>query len=278
MTELKMFETQIKAVDLYAPLPTTGIVVLSAPVGHGALVLLHEILAQTSGAIALGVATRGHAPGDFARLFDDLEHTEPVTTTLLEPTGSPDERWAQLEVALNAQPTSSRSPRICVIDSPVLKGLPTLQPLRALATSRGVLIVIFEALERLGAQDERFEQLADVRLRFSTRLARQQIWPALDITSAHSKLNHQHAALVDRARQALASDAALASQIELYLSQPFFIAQTFTGLPGQRVSLDQAAQDLASILSGEWALRAPLLYMRGALDPAAAPIPQPLLS
>lgn len=278
MTELKMFETHIKAVDLYAPLPTQGIVVMSAPVGHGALVLLHEILSQTSGAIALGVASRGHAPDDFARLFDDLEHTEPVGTALLDPSASTAERWAQLEDALNKQPAHARSPRICIIDAPALATLPSLEPLQQLAASRGVLMIIFEALERLGAQDPRFEQIADVTLRFSTRLARQQIWPALDLHSARSRLKHQHAELVEQARQALAQDAALATQLELHLSQPFFIAQTFTGLPGQRVSLDQAAQDLASILRGEWASRTPLLYMRGALDPLATPIPQPLLT
>jgi F-type H+-transporting ATPase subunit beta len=42
-----------------------------------------------------------------------------------------------------------------------------------------------------------------------------------------------------------------ARKIEKFLSQPFFVAEIFTGMPGKYVKLDETIQGFNQILAGE---------------------------
>lgn len=60
---------------------------------------------------------------------------------------------------------------------------------------------------------------------------------------------------------------ARARKIEKYLSQPFFVATVFTGIPGEYVTLDEAIRGLNAILSGELdEINEASFYMTGKIE------------
>ena len=62
---------------------------------------------------------------------------------------------------------------------------------------------------------------------------------------------------------------ARARKIERYLSQPFFVAEVFTGSPGKYVSLAETIQGFNYILSGEVDdLPEQAFYLVGTMDEA----------
>ena len=59
---------------------------------------------------------------------------------------------------------------------------------------------------------------------------------------------------------------ARARRIQKFLSQPFFVAETFTGTPGQYVSLEQTIKDFKDILAGRYdGQPEEFFYMKGKL-------------
>lgn len=60
---------------------------------------------------------------------------------------------------------------------------------------------------------------------------------------------------------------ARARKIQRFLSQPFFVAEQFTGTPGQYVSLPETIAGFAAILTGEYdAVSEQEFYMKGTID------------
>lgn len=62
---------------------------------------------------------------------------------------------------------------------------------------------------------------------------------------------------------------ARARKIQRFLSQPFFVAEVFTGSPGKYVSLKETIKGFKAILSGEYdALPEQAFYMVGGIEEA----------
>ena len=62
-----------------------------------------------------------------------------------------------------------------------------------------------------------------------------------------------------------------ARKIEKFLSQPFFVAEIFTGSPGKYVSLEDTLNDFEAILNGEHDhLSESTFYMTGSIKEALA--------
>ncbi|RUM64550.1 MAG: F0F1 ATP synthase subunit beta, partial [Sulfurimonas sp.] len=74
------------------------------------------------------------------------------------------------------------------------------------------------------------------------------------------ELSEEDKATVERARK-----------IEKFLSQPFFVAEVFTGAPGKYVSLEDTIKGFKGILEGEYDdLPESAFYMVGGMDEAIA--------
>ena len=72
------------------------------------------------------------------------------------------------------------------------------------------------------------------------------------------ELSEEDKQLVSRARK-----------IQRFLSQPFFVAEVFTGTPGQYVSLKETIRGFNGIVSGEYDhLPEQAFYMVGTIDDA----------
>ncbi|HEY7614273.1 MAG TPA: F0F1 ATP synthase subunit beta, partial [Gemmatimonadales bacterium] len=64
---------------------------------------------------------------------------------------------------------------------------------------------------------------------------------------------------------------ARARRIQRFLSQPFFVAQQFTGFPGKYVKLEETVASFERVLSGEFDhLPEQAFYMVGNIDEAVA--------
>jgi F-type H+/Na+-transporting ATPase subunit beta len=62
-----------------------------------------------------------------------------------------------------------------------------------------------------------------------------------------------------------------ARKIERFLSQPFFVAEVFTGSPGKLVSLEDTIRSFKGLVNGEYDhLPEPAFYMVGSIDEAVA--------
>jgi F-type H+-transporting ATPase subunit beta len=58
-----------------------------------------------------------------------------------------------------------------------------------------------------------------------------------------------------------------ARKVERFLSQPFFVAEAFTGSPGTYVPIDDTVRSFAEIIAGEYDdLPERAFYMKGSID------------
>jgi F-type H+-transporting ATPase subunit beta len=258
-------DTGIKALDLFAPLPSAGVVSLAAPAGHGALVLLLEVLHRTDARlVALGAQTRTRDPREFAAMFHEVLTPERRETALLDAVEPADARLAHLEDRLahaRALHAETGDLVFLVVD---VAGLAGVAP-RALDTGPGVLVVLFEAL-LTGDDPDAWHEVADSAWRFSTEMARAGAYPALDPARSHTVGAPAH----EDARARWAAGGAWATRLEMYLSQPFEVAEYFTGIPGNHVPAATARADLSALLAGAADHLDPeALRFKGALDEVA---------
>jgi F0F1-type ATP synthase beta subunit len=112
-----------------------------------------------------------------------------------------------------------------------------------------------------------------VVIRFSHKLARAKVYPAVDVVTSRSRLfetnalGNAHRAIAQRARQALAvlwaddvrvegdADALTrerALKLQNYFTQPFFVAERWTKRPGTTVKLADSLQTCRDILDGRY--------------------------
>ncbi len=275
---VRSVETGIKGVDLFARLPEGGIATFSAIPGVGCLVMISEIIHNLDRpTVAVGMEEHTHDVADFANMWRDVGLDKRVASSLVERGASDESRRATIERALASLEGSAG---VMVLDATAIAGDddPTwlLEMQRRVAKISTILV-----LEVLGADDSPRPELAAVsvaRLRFSPELARRDIWPALDPVLSASDLvvAGEHTEVLDAARTALTCAGDARDRIERYLSQPFFVAEIWSGLMGVRVDAADAVADVRRLLETpeDWALER--LYMQGRLDALANVVNYPL--
>ena len=256
-------DTGIKALDLFAPLPSSGVVSLAAPAGHGALVLLLEVLHRTNARlVALGAQTRTRDPREFAAMFHEVLTPERRETSLLDASEPVATRLAHLDDRLeHARTLHARTGDLVflIID---VAGLPGIAP-RTLEAGPGVLVVLFEAL-LTDDEPDAWHGVADSTWRFSTEMAMAGTYPALDPARSHTVGAPERA----EARARWAEGGEWATRLEMYLSQPFEVAEYYTGLPGTHVPASTAHADLTALLAGaDDDIEPEAMRSEGALNP-----------
>merc|ERR1711907_879893 len=103
----------------------------------------------------------------------------------------------------------------------------------------------------------------------SRGLAAKGIYPAVDPLDSTSTMLQPW--IVGEEHYATAQSVTRARRVERFLSQPFFVAEVFTGSPGKYVSLAGTIQGFNMILSGELdALPEQSFYLVGDIDEAIA--------
>ncbi len=335
-TEVEIFETGIKVVDLLAPYSKGGKVGLFGGAGVGKTVIIQELInniAQQHGGVSVfgGVGERTREGNDLYHEFKEagvLAKVALVYGQMNEPPG------ARLRVALSALTVAeyfrdvSKQDVLLFVDnifrftqagsevSALLGRMPSAvgyQP--TLATEMGELqeritstkdgsITSIQAVY-VPADDLTDPAPATVfgHLDATTVLSRQiaelGIYPAVDPLNSTSRAldpiivgeeHYQIARGVQSTLQKykelqdiiailgmdeLSDDDKLtvtrARKIQRFLSQPFFVAETFTGTPGKYVKLEDTIRGFKEILSGQHDdLPEQAFYMVGSIEEARA--------
>jgi F-type H+-transporting ATPase subunit beta len=265
-----MLPTGIKVLDVFCPLLRGGSVELLGPEGCGQLVLVAELADRLSATgtvtIAAGRDTHPYGVGTFSNWRTDLDaldaRRERIPGTVANTVGilseDTERGWTDAvtsAAAISEAFVTAGSDVLLVIEAKdVLQDHPQLAAIRDLAGLRnGAAVTVVIARPDSGP-----DQLSDVDPRYDTSVmfSRAMVargwYPAIHPLASRSRWAEQLDS-ADRHRL-IATEAALiidrAERARLYLTQPFAVAEAFTGKPGIGVKLDAALDDIEAILDG----------------------------
>ncbi|HEY1016480.1 MAG TPA: hypothetical protein VGE07_27465 [Herpetosiphonaceae bacterium] len=272
-----VLETGVKVIDLYAPLVRGGLSGMWSQPKVGKLVAIEELIQRAGslrGAPSIVLGLEEHTY-DIKDLMVALEEGGAhLYVAMIFCRGADGAAALQRTLAagleLAAQALADGRDALLFIDADLAAAL-DLEPLRQAAAAGGypqgaaLTSVIFGSDDRPPAEIERLR--LDGSLRFSGELAAQNIWPAIDPLASESAalrqdaplVSSEHVALVQQAREVLrqldtlpaaSGEAARGRKLRLFQSQPFFVAESFSAVPGEYVSLAQTIADVAAILAG----------------------------
>jgi F-type H+/Na+-transporting ATPase subunit beta len=266
----RRWETGIKVIDFYAPIPLGGVVALVAGPGVGLIVtiaeLTHRIARQTGGCTVIAHLDDEAYPA--AEMIGGLREAgvEAHATLLVGiAAAAPDERGQLTAAALAAAEDFCARGRdvLLVLDDGLLTA-ETAELLRgrAHATEHGSLTLLLcfwrhtTSAPKLAQGADELLRHADATLVFSRELAAQAIYPAIDALASRSRLldenlvdaAHLHAAA--RAREVLRKGGERGLRLRLFQSQPYFVAEPYTGMPGVSVDLAESLRDFTALTAG----------------------------
>lgn len=263
---VEMMETGIKTLDLFAPLAKGGTVGLVARYGMGQLVVLAEMFHRLRKA---GFTTVLLNPeGEYPEVEDILSEMDYVTSTK--------------EDAYDIMASQGKTKNIAFAAdrSNVLTG--DIQSLQQRLEDIGIDSVTTFLVDLRGeAVDEDLPYgPLETLWQFDADLAARRIYPAVNpIYSTSSVLegahvDQQHLTIQQKAQKLLRRYRELRSivqinglpklpeaeqatfhrgeRLEAYLSQPFYVAEEFTGVKGENVKLTETLEDVRKILEGTY--------------------------
>lgn len=258
--KLNMIETQIKTLDFFAPLVKGGTTGLVARPGMGQLVILAELMHRFK-------------ESDYTTVFllPTTEHSELDGTTELADfiTVSIDETFAKLaELTGNIIFITDKS---FIVSGELLD----LQEKLVAESIHNITTILLDLSGEVIDEDMPYGPLETV-WQLDADLATRHLYPAIHPLYSTSSiiegvdLDERHFNLRQRAQKLLRRYRELRSivivhginkipdteleiyergeRLEAYFSQPFFVAEAFTGQKGKAVSMSQTLNDVESIL------------------------------
>jgi len=262
--KIEMIETGIKTLDLFAPLVKGGTVGLIARPGMGQLVVLAELFYKLKNDSYLTVLLRPE--GRYPEIDDILDDVKHVCTTI-------DEVYEIIARAGNNVDVAFAADRSNVISGDI-------NQLHQKLSDIGIEnVTTFLVDVKGGAVDEDIPYgPLETLWQFDADLAARHKYPAINpiySTSTVSEDIHQdqnHNIIQKSSQKLLRRYRELRSFVaihgldslpenekttfkrgellEAYLTQPFYVAETFTGIKGASVSLQDTLQDVRKILDG----------------------------
>lgn len=262
--KIEMIETNIKTLDLFAPLAKGGTVGLVARPGMGQLVLLSEVFCRLKkeGYFTMLLMPEGNPP----EIQEVLPYVDAVTNSI-------EETYEHMAGA-------GKDIIFAADKSHVAKG--TIYELQERLSSVGVDNVTTFLLDLSGqAMDEDLPYgPLETAWQFDADLTARHLFPAVNplqstssvLEGAHIDQNHffiqQRAQKLLRRYRELRSLVLVSGfekipaseqqtykrgeRLEAYLTQPFYVAEEFTGQKGESVSLAETLKDVQSILDGSY--------------------------
>lgn len=301
---LQAFETGIKVIDLLAPLPRGGLVSLVGGNGVGKLVvaeeMMHHVATRRNGyLVCLAMEEGGY---EFSPLTDAIKEAglQKSATMVFEPqTSAPDVFHRTVRAGLTiASHFRDLGHEVLLLlgylDKTLQNDPASMAELKQITRQRGITTLIFhdeEEPQRTVAHTP-LAQL-DARIIMSRELAKQGLWPAIDrlasssglletnaISERHKQVAQQVRQLLQRA-QALQGEQQLSTEeqqivkrarrIQQFFTQPFFVAEPFTELPGEYLTISETVDSFAALLTGRYDdLPEQAFSFVGALDQAIA--------
>lgn len=259
-----MIETGIKPLDLFAPLAKGGTVGLVARPGMGQLVLLGELFHhfKQDGYLTLLLKPEGEYP-ELQDLLDDVER---IAYSIEE------------AYAIVADTSANREIIFAADREHVLTG--KIYDLQERFQQEGMTQITTFLVDLKGNvvdEDLPYGPLETLWY-FDADLAARHMFPSVNPLYSTSSvlegvhLDQNHLSTQQRAQKLLRRYRELRSlvqvrgleaipasetevyergeRLEAYLTQPFYVAEAYTGLPGERVPLQDMLQDVQAILNG----------------------------
>ncbi|MEC5425470.1 hypothetical protein QGM71_18475 [Virgibacillus sp. C22-A2] len=261
---VEMIETKIKTLDLFAPLEKGGTVGLVARPGMGQLVVLTELFhrMRNDGYVSVLLKPKGDYPG-----VDDLVDFADVVVKSI------DEAYEELVATGKNKDIVFAADRSHVLTGKVYELHERLENVGITNVTTFLLDLKGEVVD----EDLPFGPL-ETLWHFDADLSARHKYPAVNplystssvLEGAHADQNHftiqQRAQKVLRRYYELRSlvnvkgiDKLPASELptykrgerlEAYLTQPFYVAENFTGIKGESVDLQETLADVRKILDG----------------------------
>ncbi|GCE31916.1 ATP synthase subunit beta [Dictyobacter alpinus] len=283
-TPTRLLETGIKTIDLMAPLAHGGVVGLIAGYGVGKEVVTEEIMqhlftkCQAIGIIA-GMRETTYNASSLYEMVRESELEDRITMFFEQITEDQAVRQRLLHAAMTAATHFAENGRevLLLIDSQVISKA-IMADVRQFANMSGITtLVLVPVDDQHQPQDRALLAELDAQLWFSQARAREYLWPAIDPIASNSHLltsetvpaEHQQVAqgvretlqryheLRDRAnhsslnaeeRQILARG----EKINLFFTQPFFVTEAYTEIPGTYLMREQTIQSFRDLLNGRY--------------------------
>lgn len=274
-----LLETGIKVIDLFAPLARGGTVRLSGPTGVGIMVTLGEITRQ--------MVTRGNGCMVYIGWQERLLHVEDgvrewraqgidqlVATVIGQGTQQGAGRRSALEAGVTVAMHFAAAGRevLLALEESAFSEADVHRALAASASHEGAGRITRALLDIWwdGTPTHATDGAAcDMHLAFDVARAKQQLYPAIDPLHSTSALigteaiSETHRTVAERARALLARYRKLTPEtdqtiivrgqrLQRFLTQPYVVAESFTGLPGESVLLAQTIADVQEIIEGRY--------------------------
>jgi len=245
--------TGIKAIDLLAPVPVGGVVHLQAGPDRGLTVLMAELIHGLAGLQPV-MAIHGEAfleAPDFRAFLAEAGVADQVRVVGSGVGASASELLDVLRAAL------AMESQLVFVDHAFTR----LGEAKELLESASATVVLFEHLPSDGTPG--MPEL-DAVLVLDEALAQSGRFPAVDRARSRSTADVPalHSALAVRVTRA---QGQLGERLQAYLTQPFFVYETWTGVMGKRVSPENTLRDVRALVDGEVDAPPEELLYRGGL-------------
>jgi F-type H+-transporting ATPase subunit beta len=283
-TPTRLQETGIKAIDLMVPLAYGSTVGFIAGYGVGKEVVAEEIMyhlfrkCQAIGVIA-GMRETTYAASSLHEMAREAELEDRIAMFFEQATEDQAVRQRLLHAALTiaAHFGENGCEVLLVIDSQLISK-DHLARVRRFANARGITTLVLVATDdQHQPKDRELLTEFDAQLWFSQARAKEDLWPAIDPVASNSRLltgslvasEHRNVAqgvretlrrsYELRARTASAPLSAEERQIlargeriNLFFTQPFFVTEAYTEIPGTYVMREQTIQSFRDLLAGRY--------------------------
>jgi F-type H+-transporting ATPase subunit beta len=259
-----LIETGIKVLDLFAPVVRGGTIGYVARQGVGQLVMLTELFYRME---QRGFGTVLWRPEGDAEGIEEVEKQAEFTCHTLDETA---ERISSLRTERDIMLGADRS---VVLSGELLALRERLQE----AGARPLTVMLVDIRGESVDEETPYGPL-DTLLRFDVELAARRLYPAVDPVYSTStalegaQLEAAHQILQQRARKLLRRYRELrpmvnawgqeklpendlliynrGQRLEAFLSQPFYVAEPFTKIPGESLTLQETLDGVRRILDG----------------------------
>jgi F-type H+/Na+-transporting ATPase subunit beta len=278
-----VYETGIKAIDLLAPIPRGGVIGIYGGMGVGKLALLEEMIftfAQRSHGTTICLSTyeQSYATTPFIEMVQE-SHIQDQMVLIFEPAQEQETtlytQLLQAGLTITEQLSTQGHEILLVIDTSFANQSETIHidELRQFAREKDVLIIVLRGMTEDAIQEpDHF----DSTIVLSDQLAKLSLWPAIDRQQTSSVLfesnlmREEHKQVVRGVKQILRRHNELQSRttthflpedqqivrraqcINFFLTQPFTIAEQFTGKPGEYLTVNQTVADFKAIITGQY--------------------------
>jgi F-type H+-transporting ATPase subunit beta len=304
---LQLLETGIKVIDLMAPLARGGVSSLVAGIGIGKLVvteeIIHNLISRHKGyAVFVGMDETTYGTSALRDMIREVEAEEQIVMVFEQTTQEVAVRsqLVRAGITIATQFHDEGHEVLMVIGDHILApdNLSDLHDLQHIAQTNEITTIVFGMVNDsdVPVETELLSEL-DGQIKFSKALAREQIWPAIDPVTSHSRLldtdavSDEHRQVAEQVRQLLQRYYALRStdnassalseadrqvikrgeRIRLFFMQPFFVAEAWSDMPGEYLTVEETVRSFKSLLEGRYDdLPMEAFYFAGTLDQVVA--------